>query len=340
MIRKYMVFGFVLLFILYSSVMPIYALTLDEIYDEHKHREATIYLQYQNDVISKEEFDQESARNYVWLWYMQSTHPEVAFNVLSKQDTDTAENRATAKSYLDGIGESAAWRSELMQYYADSKKMDVKDVTEEPVFTFSEALPMCDEFNLLSYGEGVMHPEYLTQYVAGWIFVAYADGEPFAMFQLKKGDMFPYKINRVYPSPENAAAYHSILENEGCYVTSGISDADVIYGIRQDDKIKSVAKINVETGKTKMLARNSLSVEIYYRARKEAMDHNLELQSSHTFYEMAGQMNQEKTISYKDVWLKVCFDLYIRPYLIPAVAVLALGAAVLIVIRKRKQNKA
>ena len=46
-------------------------------------------------------------------------------------------------------------------------------------------------------------------------------------------------------------------------------------------------------------------------------------------------------LTYKDTWNRAYFDLYIRPYLIPAVIVLALGAAVtVVIIRKRKQKKA
>ena len=73
---------------------------------------------------------------------------------------------------------------------------------------------------------------------------------------------------------------------------------------------------------------------------KLAFDKNLKDQLKAVGVDQVGG-SIEGALTYRDTWNRAYYELYIRPYLIPAVIVLAIGAAVaVIVIRKRKQKKA
>ena len=263
-----------------------------------------------------------------------SQSPAAALEYLSKGQANTSENQKNAKQYM----EYQAGKLDLDQYYADSQGISVDKLSIKPNYTFSDPIPLVEETYLLAAGKGQIKPEYLIEYVAAWIFVGYANEVPYGVFQVvcSKG---AYVLNTVFPSPKQAAAYELLLDIPGCYTTSVVSDSEIWYYQMLTEKIEKVAYRKVENPKEEITVVADSDIPVYFKAKKLASDANIQLQIDNP-YQMVAGIGNEVMLTYQDTWNRAYYELYIRPYLISVVAVLALGAAVLIVIRRRKQKKA
>ena len=336
--KRWLSFLMCMVLIVTACFISVGAATIKNIVDEYERKIAEVEQEYSNGSITRSEYDAEM--NRVYIVRMQKEYGKKAsLEYLEKQQEDNSETRKSVHVWLTNLFSAKEAQEEIKMYYANSQKKSFTEIEQLPQITLSEALPVSDIQRMLSYGEGKLEADYFKKYVAAWYLVGYADGVPFAVFKVSYTEDGTYQLGSIYPSPEQASTLDAIVVKSGCYVISSISESKVSYCIVDDEGIQTVQQINSKTGAVDVIVQDSKEAEVYFYATKLAFDKNLENQLKLIGSEQFGGATNSM-LTYKDTWNRAYYELYIRPYFIPAVAVLALGAAVLIVIRKRKQNKA
>ena len=302
----------------------------------------------QREQLSKQQFDSnqeyEAEYNRIALNYRKElfSTPEIVWEKLSEQQPDTPKNRTKAKEYLYARMQQTDYQDSLLQYYADSQHCTVDQLRRIPEFSCSEPIPLSDREDMLIYGKGLIDAAYFIQYVKCWMIVGYADGNPFAVFQLSADDEDAYSIDSVYPSPKQAAAYESLLTESGCYAISSIIEDDVTWYLIKDGDIAAIRCINAETGQQTVFLEDVRQIAVYHRALYLAMSRNLDIafQENQKSIALKGNYTESSSqyISYKDMWNRAKFDLYIKPYLLPAVCGIVLAAVLngILIFRKRR----
>lgn len=328
------IIGLFLCCVMFLTSLPVYAEAsalkqLEEKYD--KFKDELLERRNTDMAMTSQEYDSQ----WLKLMYMEIqeryTTPKIAYEILQQQQRDAEQTRLDVKDFIIAWEKEESHKESFLQYYADSQKVSASEVETIPEFTFSDPIPLTDRDNLLTHGGGVIESNDLKSFVSSWVVVGYADKKPFCVFRIKADTNGEYNILTTYPSAKQAEIYAMLLTLEGCYTVSGISEDSVIYYMVSGDEIAGVYKIEIDTASVEVMAEGKEDVQIYNYAlmltRNENVQRNIDAADN-------GSLNLSGTstldyVSYKDMWNKAKYHLYIKPYLgyiIAAAVILAAGA--------------
>ena len=324
----------ILIFVLSFQIIDtsVQASELKVIQDEYQNEKEQWRNKLLSGNISQDEFLAADMMAMYQRQYRVLSSPTAAQEYLEQEAIPKTESNK--KQMLEYI-----YKEDVMGYYWESCGRTDSSKLGLPQLSFSEPIPMIYKEMLLAVGEGYLTEENLKQYVSAWVFVGYADGDPFGVFQVSRleGNLL---VSGIVPDIQTAVAYDSLLEIEGCYTTSAMIAPEISYLVVKDGVVQSVHQRDVKTLETEDITTNAKDTEFYHYARNIASIRSLEVSIKNEEAVLLGGKAAEAVYTFEDAKRQAYFDLYIRPYLIPAVAVLVLGAAVIIVLRKRKQKKA